>query len=173
MIDWLSHYIRDPNAAPRVDSRSVAVFTRQLATLLLGGVPILKAMEVLAYQPDNPKFGQVIEVCTKQICSGSRLSSSLRMFPTVFPSTYVALVRVGEETGSLHHVMEQLSIWLERSDRLSQVIKKALAYPVFVAIITAILTVALFRTVIPAILKTVVDLGVELPWADASAGGLG
>lgn len=164
MIDWISDYVRNPNSAPRVDSRSVAVFTRQLATLLLGGVPILKAMEVLAYQPDNPRFGQVIEVCTKQICGGSRFSSSLRMFPTIFPSTYVALVRSGEETGRLHYVMEQLAIWLERRDRLNRVVKKALAYPVFVAIITAILTVALFRTVIPAILKTVVDLGVVLPW---------
>lgn len=98
------------------------------------------------------------------MAAGASFSASLKKYPLTFPGTYIALVRSAEQTGHLSDVMEQLSVWLERRDRLNQMVKKALTYPIFVASLTAMLTLALFRTVIPAILKTVLDLGVQLPW---------
>ena len=105
----------------------------------------------------------VIPDIANRIAHGHRLSTALSRFPKVFPMTYVALVRGAEETGQIVNVLERLSSWLEKQDGIERQVKKALTYPVFVVVLVAILTVALFRTVIPGILETVVGLGAELP----------
>lgn len=91
------------------------------------------------------------------------LLNSLAKYPKVFPRTYTALVRGSEETGELQFVLNQLSEWLEKQDKLQRHVKKALTYPSFVIVLAALLTLILFKTVIPQLLETVVGLGAELP----------
>lgn len=99
----------------------------------------------------------------KRITHGHRLSVSLSHFPRVFPTTYVALIRASEETGKLVAVLERLADWLDRREKIERHVKKALTYPVFVLIVALLLTLGLFKTVIPSILDTVIGLGVDLP----------
>ena len=115
-----------------------------------------EALECLMrVQNDNLSLWVIPELC-KRVMNGHRLSTSVAQFPRVFAPTYVALIRASEETGKLVKVLDQLSEWLERREKVERHIKKALTYPVFVMVVAIILTLLLFRTVIPGILETVV-----------------
>ena len=157
--------------APPVETNSVRcstsellTFTKQLSVLVGSGIQVHHALESLNSSGTDKLSLQVLPQLTQQLTRGGRLSSALARFPRTFPPTYVALIRSGEETGRLHLVLNELSTWVEKRDKLNKVVKKALTYPIFVAVITIVLTFILFRTVIPAILQTVLDLGVALPW---------
>jgi type IV pilus assembly protein PilC len=99
----------------------------------------------------------------KRVIHGHRLSASLAQFPRVFPSTYVAMIRASEETGKLVAVLDRLGDWLDRREEIQRHVKKALTYPVLVILVAFVLTLGLFKTVIPGILETVIGLGVDLP----------
>lgn len=142
---------------------SLARFTKQVAVLFGSGVPLHEALDSLTrVQTDNLSIYVIPELHT-MVMNGHRFSSSLARFPKVFPRTYIALIRGSEETGELQFVLHQLSEWLEKQDKLQRHVKKALTYPSFVIALAALLTLILFKTVIPQLLETVVGLGAELP----------
>ena len=144
-------------------STTLSRFTKQFSVLLAAGIPMHEALESLSrVQSDTLAIWVAPEIC-KKVTYGHRLSTCLAQFPRVFPPTYVALVRASEETGKLVMVLERLSEWLERRENIERHIKKALIYPVMVIVVAFVLTMGLFRSVIPGILDTVVGLGVELP----------
>lgn len=127
------------------------------------GIPLHEALDSLTrVQSDSLSVFVIPEVCNK-VSNGYRFSSAIARFPKVFPKTYVALIRGSEETGNLMLVLDHLAEWLERQTTLQQHVKKALTYPIFVIALASVLTLILFKTVIPAILETVVSLGAELP----------
>jgi type IV pilus assembly protein PilC len=99
----------------------------------------------------------------KRVIHGHRLSASLAQFPRVFPSTYVAMIRASEETGKLVAVLDRLGDWLDRREEIQRHVMKALTYPALVILVAFVLTLGLFKTVIPGILETVIGLGVDLP----------
>jgi type IV pilus assembly protein PilC len=141
-------------------SRTVVVFTRQLATLLQAGVPISSALECLTGDPDCV---EVIWTLNDSLGNGQHLSMALAQFPRTFPEAYVQMVRVGESSGALTSVLQQLADWLERDVRIKMKIQSVLIYPAFVLTVAAILTVLLGTTVLAPFLA---DLGaqVRLPW---------
>ncbi len=118
---------------------------------------------LMRVQSDSLSLWVTPEIC-KRVTLGHRLSTSVAQFPRVFPATYVALVRASEETGKLVLVLNRLSDWLDRREKIERHVKKALTYPLLVLVTAIILTLGLFRTVIPGILDTVTGLNVELPW---------
>jgi type IV pilus assembly protein PilC len=118
---------------------------------------------LMRVQADSLSLWVTPELC-KRVTNGHRLSTSVAMFPRIFPATYIALVRASEETGKLILVLNRLADWLDRREKIERHVKKALTYPMFVLITAVLLTLGLFRTVIPGILGTVTGLGVELPW---------
>ena len=148
----------------RCSTSELLTFTKQMSVLVGSGIQVHHALESLKSSGTDKLSLQVLPQLTQQLTRGGRFSTALSRFPRTFPPTYIALIRSGEETGRLHHVLDELSIWVEKRDKLNKVVKKALTYPVFVAVISIVLTFVLFRTVIPAILQTVLDLGVALPW---------
>ena len=142
---------------------ALASFTKQLSVLFGAGVPLHEALDSLTrVQTDNLSIFVIPELRT-MVVNGHRFSSALSKYPKVFPRTYVALVRGSEETGELQFILNQISEWLEKQDKLQRHVKKALTYPSFVISLAAILTLILFKTVIPQLLETVVGLGAELP----------
>lgn len=144
-------------------SSNLANFTRQLAVLLGAGIPLHEALDALTrLQTDKLSLWVTPDLHAK-ISNGHRFSSALTRFPRVFPATYVALVRGSEESGQIVPTLEQLADWLEKQDSIERQVKKAVTYPAFVVTIAFILTLCLFKTVIPGILETVVGLGAELP----------
>lgn len=141
----------------------LSAFTKQFAVLMGAGIPMHEALDTLSSLQSDRLSLWVIPDLANKIAHGHRLSTALGRFPRVFPKTYVALIRGSEETGEIIGVLHRLGNWLERQDSIERQVKKALTYPVFVVALVSILTVALFRTVIPGILETVIDLGADLP----------
>jgi type IV pilus assembly protein PilC len=139
------------------------LFTRQLVTLLNGGVPLVRSLETLSLQEDHPDFGRLIAFVTQQVESGHRFSDALSRFPYVFPKIFVVMVQIGEESGSLHQSLECLAGWLERDGQLLQRIRSALTYPAFVMAFATCLTLALFYLVMPPFLAIFTEMKVELP----------
>ena len=87
----------------KAKSRSVVLFSRQMAVLLRNGVPLVQALETLSDQPEDEAFGVVVRDCTRKISTGHTLSNSLAGYPNVFPKVFVSMAEIGERTGSLDH----------------------------------------------------------------------
>jgi type IV pilus assembly protein PilC len=124
--------------------------------------PLVGALNALS-RGEDPLSARVVPQLARRVATGATLSASLQGFPQLFPAAYVWLVRGGEETGALHQVMLHLADWLERQDKLGRQVRKALTYPGLVVILVAVLTLGLFRTVIPRILEAAVGVGADLP----------
>lgn len=145
------------------DTTTLARFTKQMAVLLKAGIPLHEALDTLSLHQIDDLTTYVLPDLFKRTTHGYKLSHSMSIYPRVFPSTYIALIRVAEETGGLQDVMDSLAAWLETQDKIERYVKKALTYPTFVVVLASMMTLVLFQTVIPEILKTVVELGAELP----------
>lgn len=141
----------------------VVLFTRQLATLLAGGFPLVRALDTLSFQADHPNFGEVITHVATQIETGHSFSASLAKFPRVFSKVYVSMVRIGERTGQLDDVLDRLASWREQDHDLYQRVKGALTYPCFVLAISVILGLIIFYTILPGFVNILDRMDVELP----------
>ena len=147
----------------RCSSGELARFTKQLAVLFGAGIPLHESLDSLTRVQSDKLSIFVIPELRTLIINGHRLSSALARYPKVFPRTYISLVRGAEETGELLYVLNKLADWLENQDKIKRHVQKALTYPAFVIFLAAVLTLVLFKTVIPQLLETVVGLGAELP----------
>ena len=145
------------------DTTTLARFTKQMSVLLHAGVPLHEALDTLSLHQIDDLSTYILPELFKKITHGHKLSHAMSVYPRTFPNTYIALIKVGEETGGLQNVMDSLAEWLETQDKIERYIKKALTYPTFVVVLASLMTLILFQTVIPEILKTVVELGAELP----------
>lgn len=144
--------------------RSLALFTRQLPTLVDSGVPLLKALESLGeHQPDEGLEEALHQVLVK-IESGHRYSQALSHYPGVFPEAYVAMVAAGEQSGKLVAVLDSLADWMERDQEIRRRVTRAVSYPLVTLGLSFVLLVLLFWTIVPGLLETVSGLGGELPW---------
>jgi type II secretory pathway component PulF len=147
----------------RVPPRILIIFTQQLASMLRQGVPVLQALEALAYQPECPLFGEVIREISAMLQSGAPLSRSLATYGGIFGNIYCTMAQIGEQTGTIVDALEKLGSWLQQDDTLRQRLKSALTYPAFLIILLTVLTVGLSYTVLPGFVDIFADLKVELP----------
>mgnify|MGYP000607368075 CR=1 FL=1 len=129
--------------------RDFCAFSRQFACLSQSGIGVVKALETLAEQHSPSLFADVLHDVVTRISSGTRLSEAIKLYPRIFRRVYVAMIRVGEETGSLDVCLDKLSDWGERDLRLIQRLKGALAYPAFVLTVTLVLFMVLFWYLVP------------------------
>ena len=152
-------------AGTKISLTDLALFSRQMYTLLKAGVPIMQALRGLRESTQNPAFAKVIASLNESLDTGLDLNSAMRRHPQVFSSLYVNLVQVGETTGSLQEVFLQLTVYIEREKDTRDQIKSATRYPIFVvaAIFIAIFIINLF--VIPTFAKVYAGFRIELPWA--------
>ncbi len=152
-------------AGTKISLTDLALFSRQMYTLLKAGVPIMQALRGLRESTQNPALAKVIANLNESLDTGLDLNSAMRRHPQVFSSLYVNLVQVGETTGSLQEVFLQLTGYLEREKDTRDQIKSATRYPTFVvaAIFIAIFIINLF--VIPTFAKVYAGFKIELPLA--------
>ncbi|WP_372522076.1 type II secretion system F family protein [Sulfuricaulis sp.] len=152
-------------AGTKISLTDLALFSRQMYTLLKAGVPIMQALRGLRESTQNPALAKVIGNLNESLDTGLDLNSAMRRHPQVFSSLYVNLVQVGETTGSLQEVFLQLTVYLEREKDTRDQIKSATRYPTFVvaAIFIAIFIINLF--VIPTFAKVYAGFKIELPLA--------
>ncbi|HEY9150023.1 MAG TPA: type II secretion system F family protein [Gammaproteobacteria bacterium] len=157
---------------PKVGLADLIQFSRQMHSLLRAGVPILTALTGLAGNTRNPTLAKAIADINTSLGAGRDLASSLSQHPEIFSLFYVSLVRVGETTGQLEEIFEQLGFYLEREKHTREQVKSALRYPTFVLTAIAIAIVIINIFVIPAFATTFARFGADLPLATRGLMGL-
>lgn len=132
-----------------INTKGLAVFTRQLATLVRAGMPILRSLEVLARQEKRPAFKAVIEAIADTIRSGGNFSDGLAANDRVFDRLYVNMVKAGEAGGVLDTILERLAVFMEKAQRISGKVKSAMIYPVIIVCVAAAIVSVLMIFVVP------------------------
>ena len=150
----------------RVKPKDLCVFTRQLATLIDAGLPLVRGLEVLQRQEKNPTLRNAIIGMVDSIKSGSNFADSLSQHPKIFDKLYVNMVKAGEVGGVLDKVLNSLAMFMEKIQKIKGKVKSALVYPAVVMILALVILLFLAIVIIPkfdAIFKDVMGDGAELP----------
>ena len=147
-----------------VSSQGLAIATRQLATLIAAGIPLVDALTALVDQIEQPRLKRIMGVVKQKVNEGASLADALREHPKVFSELYVNMIRAGESSGALDVVLVRLADFTESQAQLRNKIIGAMLYPaIMVAVGIAIVSI-LFVVVIPKVTKIFEDMNVTLPW---------
>lgn len=147
----------------RVKDDDLVMMTRNLGSMLVAGLPLSRALSVIERQSTNPRLKGIMSTIRGRIEKGDQFHEALAEFPKTFSDLYVAMVKAGEEGGSLAEVLQTLATQMEKSATLKKKIKGAMIYPAIVMIIMAVIGVLMMIFVMPSITSTFVSLGVDLP----------
>lgn len=150
-------------AKARCSRHIVVQFTGHLSLLLKNGVGMAEALETLSHQSEDPNFGAVAHDLVNRVNAGHSLSQAVRDYPLIFPTLYVSMIRLGEATGKLTNCLDSLCHWVEADDKTSKKVVSLFAYPVLVLLVTSLLTVLLFQTIIPQFFEIFRNEDMELP----------
>jgi type IV pilus assembly protein PilC len=146
-----------------VDSKELAIFTRQFSVMIDAGLPLVQCLEILAGQQENKVFQNVLTGTRASVEGGSTLSVAMRQYEKVFDALYVNLVEAGETGGILDTILQRLSTYIEKNVKLKRAVKSALVYPVAVLGVAGGVIVLLLWKVVPIFATLFVGLGVNLP----------
>ena len=141
----------------------LSLATRQLATLVASGCPVVRSLQVLAEQQEIVAVAEVLNHVSNQVESGQRLSVAFASCPRIFPKVYVSLIQVGEATGKLDACLRQLAQLLERDYRVRRQLKSAFTYPAFVLGVAGVLVLLIFYVILPNFVTIFRDLNMPLP----------
>ena len=147
----------------RIKLNDLVVFSRQLATMINAGLPIVRALYVLSEQTENPKLKDVVVAVRKDVEAGLSLSESLEKHPEVFSRLYVEMVKAGEIGGILDGVLLRVADQLERDQDLRRKVKSAMTYPVVVLVLAILAASFMLIFIVPVFAKMFQDLGGTLP----------
>jgi type IV pilus assembly protein PilC len=146
-----------------VKSKDLVVFSRQLATLVSAGVPIVQGLNILTEQIQSPLFRQIISAVRTDIESGITIADAMKKHPRAFSELYVSMIRAGETGGVLDAILERLSAYLEAAEELRGKVKGAMVYPLVISGVAASVTVFLLVFVIPTFKNVFASFGGQLP----------
>lgn len=147
----------------KIRSREITIFSRQLASLIKSGVPILDGLNIISEQSENQYFKEVLKDVYKSIKDGATLSFSLGQYPEAFSSLYIAMIRVGEDSGALPQVLLSIAEYRAKQEEMLSRIRMAMAYPILMAIVGIATVVFMLTFVIPRLTRIFVDMGQDLP----------
>ncbi|MGD8672828.1 MAG: type II secretion system F family protein [Thiogranum sp.] len=147
----------------KIIPKDIAVFTRQLATMMSAGVPLVQSFEIIGRGHENPSMQELILAIKADVESGSSLSSSLAKHPLYFDELVCNLVNAGEQAGILETLLDKIAIYKEKTEALKSKIKKAMFYPTAVIIVALIVTSILLIFVVPQFQDLFEGFGAELP----------
>ncbi|HCB40278.1 MAG: type II secretion system protein F [Pseudomonadales bacterium] len=147
----------------KITPMDVAVFTRQLATMMKAGVPLVQSFEIVADGHDNPSMRDLLLRIKGDIEGGNNLASSLAAHPAYFDDLFVSLVDSGEQSGALETMLDRIAIYKEKTEALKAKIKKAIKYPIAVVVVACIVTAILLIKVVPTFQDLFAGFGAELP----------
>jgi general secretion pathway protein F len=150
-----------------VSQAEVAVFTRQLATLLKAGIPLAEGLAALSEQSDNKKFEVVLTGVRQKVNEGSSLADTLSQHPTIFPELYTNMVRSGEAAGNLDAVLARLADFLDAQHALKSKVSSAMTYPIIMMVLGSGVMTLLMIVVVPKITSIFEDQAKSLPWNTA------
>ncbi len=147
----------------RVGAEDIAIMTRQLATLVSSGVPLVEALTALQDQVDHPRLKRIVGRVKQRVNEGASLGDALEEHPKLFSHIYVNMVRAGESSGALDVVLVRLAAFTEGQARLRQKVASALMYPVIMVVIGVAILAILMTVVVPKVTQMFQDIGATLP----------
>lgn len=148
---------------PKVSTKDVVIFTRQFATMIDAGLPLVQCLEILASQQENRTFKKVLTAVKTDVEGGSTFADALRNHPKVFDHLFVNLVHAGETGGILDTILRRLAVFLEKSEALKRKVKGAMIYPAVVVTIAMSVVAILLIFVIPVFAQMFEGAGQKLP----------
>src|SRR5688572_870032 len=141
----------------------IAIFTRQLATMMKAGIPLVQSFEIVGEGTDHPAMRELVFNIRDDVASGTNFADAIRKHPMQFDDLFCNLIESGEQSGALETMLERLATYKEKSEALKAKIKKAMNYPITVVCIAIIVTGILLVKVVPQFAATFSSFGAELP----------
>jgi type IV pilus assembly protein PilC len=146
-----------------VQPQDIAVFVRQMATMMKAGVPLVQSFELVADGLENPNMRKMVLSIRDDVSGGGSFGSALRRFPKFFDELFCSLVESGEQSGTLETMLDRVATYKEKTEALKKKIKKALTYPIAVLAVAFIVTGILLVKVVPVFADTFASFGADLP----------
>jgi len=147
----------------RIKPLDIALFTRQMATMMKAGVPLLQSFDIIAEGFDNPNMRKLVDDIKQEVAAGNSFATSLRKKPEHFDDLYCNLVDAGEQAGALESLLERVATYKEKTEALKAKIKKAMNYPIAVVLVAIIVSGILLIKVVPQFQSVFANFGAELP----------
>jgi type IV pilus assembly protein PilC len=152
-----------PSFGSGVDSKELAIFTRQFSVMIDAGLPLVQCLEILAGQQENKTFQKILNGTRASVEGGTTLSAAMKQYDKVFDALYYNMVEAGETGGILDTILQRLSSYIEKNVKLKRAVKSAMIYPVAVLGIAGSVIVLLLWKVVPIFITLFNGLGVDLP----------
>ncbi|WP_437882491.1 type II secretion system F family protein [Pseudomonas sp. LRF_L74] len=149
--------------AKKIKPMDIALFTRQMATMMRAGVPLLTSFDIIGEGSDKPRLRTLIDEVKQDVAAGNSFASSLRKRPLYFDDLYCNLVDAGEQSGALETLLDRVATYKEKTEALKAKIKKAMNYPIAVIIVAMIVSAILLIKVVPQFQSVFSSFGAELP----------
>ena len=148
----------------RITQEDITVFTRQLATMMKAGLPLMQAFEIVARGHSNPAMTQMLMQIRAEVEQGSALGKSFAKYPKYFDRFYCNLVSAGETGGVLEGLLDKLAVYKEKTQAIKKKVKTALTYPISIVVVAIVLMFVMMMFVLPAFKEVYNGMGAELPW---------
>ena len=147
----------------RITQEDITVFTRQLATMMKAGLPLMQAFEIVARGHSNPSMTEMLMQVRSDVEQGSALGKSLSKYPKYFDRFYCNLVSAGESGGVLESLLDKLAVYKEKTQAIKKKVKTALTYPIAIIVVAIALIFIMMMFVLPAFKEVYANMGAELP----------
>mgnify|MGYP002738725033 FL=1 len=154
---------RRTRSGKKIKPRDIAIFTRQLATMMKAGVPLLQAFDIVGRGNPNPSVNRLLNDIRGDVETGTALSAAFRKYPIYFNSLYCNLVEAGEEAGILEDLLDRLATYMEKTEAIKSKVKSALMYPTAVLVVAFVVVTLIMIFVIPAFEDVFSSFGADLP----------
>ena len=147
----------------KITTEDIAIFSRQLATMLQAGIPLVQAFDIVATGHENPGMQKLLSAIKVDLESGTTLAEALAKHPLYFDKLFVNLVHSGEQSGALETLLDKIATYKEKTEAIKKKIKKALTYPIAVLVVAVVVTAVLLIFVIPQFESIFSSFGADLP----------
>lgn len=154
---------RRMSAGRSIKPKDMAIFTRQLATMMKAGVPLLQAFDIVGRGNPNPSVTRLLNDIRSDVETGTSLSAAFRKYPLYFDNLYCNLVEAGEAAGILDQLLDRLAVYMEKTEAIKSKIKSALMYPISVLVVAFVVTAVIMIFVVPAFKEVFSNFGADLP----------
>ncbi len=154
---------RRTRGGKKIKPKDIALFTRQLATMMKAGVPLLQSFDIVGRGNTNPNVTKLLNDIRSDVETGTSLSAAFRKFPLYFNNLYCNLVEAGEAAGILESLLDRLATYMEKTEAIKSKIKSALMYPISVVIVAFVVVTVIMIFVIPAFKEVFTSFGADLP----------
>lgn len=147
----------------KIKPLDIALFARQMATMMKAGVPLLQSFDIIGEGVDNPNMRKLVDEIKQQVAAGNSFAASLRTRPQYFDELFCNLVDAGEQAGALESLLDRIATYKEKTEQLKAKIKKAMNYPIAVIVVALIVSAILLIKVVPQFQSVFEGFGAELP----------